>query len=268
MRGIRMKIIIMISLSLSLAIFFVLYYHFILKKLIKKHRLLKEETERLLTRKIEIQVETQTLIEKLKKETEEQASLASETVSQKILLLNQEVADLESKRNSILEGFKREKLEAEKIKYYKIDLSDATLKDISYLEKILDKLNNKEAIAKVIWDIYYKAPTKDLMKRIIGVDKKSGVYKITNLDTQECYIGQGVDVAKRLTEHIKGTLGIQSIADQKVHQEMRKVGLENWSFELIEECSKEKLNEREKFYINFYKSNEYGYNQTKGNTDK
>ena len=72
------------------------------------------------------------------------------------------------------------------------------------------------------------------------------------------------DVAKRLTEHIKGTLGIQSIADQRIHHAMAEKGLQNWTFELLEECAKEDLNNREKFYISYYKSNEFGYNRTIG----
>ena len=57
------------------------------------------------------------------------------------------------------------------------------------------------------------------------------------------YIGQSVDVAKRITEHVKGSLGIASIADQKVHHAMREEGVQNWTFELLLECPKEELNE-------------------------
>ena len=46
---------------------------------------------------------------------------------------------------------------------------------------------------------------------------------------------------------------------------MAEEGLWNFTFEKLCECSKEKLNEKEKFYIEFFKANEYGYNQTKGN---
>ena len=46
---------------------------------------------------------------------------------------------------------------------------------------------------------------------------------------------------------------------------MLKDGLENFTFELLEECPKEELNKKEAFYINLYESNDYGYNITKGN---
>lgn len=38
-----------------------------------------------------------------------------------------------------------------------------------------------------------------------------------------------------------------------------------FTFELLEECSKEKLNEREKFWIDFYHSDKIGMNGNSGN---
>jgi hypothetical protein len=46
---------------------------------------------------------------------------------------------------------------------------------------------------------------------------------------------------------------------------MLKDGVENFSFEIIEKCNRENLNEKEKYWISFYKSQEHGYNMTKGN---
>ena len=52
---------------------------------------------------------------------------------------------------------------------------------------------------------------------------------------------------KRLIEHIKSSLGVGTIADQAVHHAMRDNGLQNFMFELVEECDKAILPEREKF---------------------
>ena len=41
---------------------------------------------------------------------------------------------------------------------------------------------------------------------------------------------------------------------------MAKNGLWNYRFQVLEEVEKEKLTEREKFYITFYESNKYGFN--------
>lgn len=45
---------------------------------------------------------------------------------------------------------------------------------------------------------------------------------------------------------------------------MMEDGLENFSFELIEECSPEELNQKEKYFISFYSSDTLGYNINKG----
>ena len=45
---------------------------------------------------------------------------------------------------------------------------------------------------------------------------------------------------------------------------MYKEGLEIFTWEIIEICEKEKQNEREKYWIEFYHSNEYGYNMRQG----
>jgi hypothetical protein len=47
---------------------------------------------------------------------------------------------------------------------------------------------------------------------------------------------------------------------------MQKDGLWNFSWELLEECPSEQLNQKEKYYINLYMANQFNnYNSTKGN---
>ena len=178
--------------------------------------------------------------------------------------LIKEVEDYKAKRNAIIEAQKREIELRDQIEYHKIQLSETVIGDIKYIQSILDRLSKPDVVAKVVWETYIQKPTKEMLNRIIGKEKKTGIYRITDINTQECYIGQGVDVARRITEHVKGTLGIQSIADQKIHHIMAEKGLQNWTFELLEDCAKESLNEREKFYIAYYRSNEFGYNKTVG----
>ena len=100
--------------------------------------------------------------------------------------------------------------------------------------------------------------------RILGKDKISGIYKITNLKDNKIYIGQSTDIKTRWSNHIKAALKIDSIAHSRVHDAMGEEGIWNFTFELLEQCPKEKLNEREKYYIEFYQSNIYGYNKTAG----
>ena len=194
-------------------------------------------------------------MERMNMETQLKAELAP---------LIKEVEDYKAKRDAIIEAQKREIELRDQLEYHKIQLSETVIRDIKYIQSILDRLSKPDVVAKVVWETYIQKPTKEMLNRIIGKEKKTGIYRITDINTQECYIGQGTDVAKRLTEHIKGTLGIQSIADQRIHHAMAEKGLQYWTFELIEECAKEDLNNREKFYIAYYRSNEFGYNKTVG----
>ena len=46
---------------------------------------------------------------------------------------------------------------------------------------------------------------------------------------------------------------------------MQQTGVWNFTFELLEECSRDKLNQKERFWIEMYQSNKVGMNTTKGN---
>lgn len=197
-------------------------------------------------------------------EFEANAQLRKIALNEELLPLIKEVDEYTKKREAIIEAQKREIELRDAQEFHKVQLTAAVIDDIKYINSILGRLSKPEIVAKVVWEAYIQGPTKEMLNRIIGKDKKTGIYRITNIDTQECYIGQGVDVGKRLTEHIKGTLGIQSIADQKIHHAMADTGIQNWTFELLEECERDELNGREKFYISYYRSNEFGYNKTVG----
>lgn len=87
-----------------------------------------------------------------------------------------------------------------------------------------------------------------------------GIYKIENLNDGKIYIGQSNDIARRFYEHMtKGTssrIPVDAI--------IQKEGAASFSYEILEECSVEDLNEMEKKWIKFYRSNEYGYNKNEG----
>ena len=95
-------------------------------------------------------------------------------------------------------------------------------------------------------------------------EKICGIYKITNLVNGKVYIGQSTNVRNRLREHLKAAIGISTIASQAVHDAMAAEGIEHFTFHLIDDAGRDKLNDREKYWIDFYESNEWGYNRTKG----
>lgn len=221
--------------------------------------------------KVELDVLRQERIQKIQQEiaqVEENATKTKKELNEIIDNLRIELADYEAKRTAIIAAQKRE-LELQNQKdFHSIILDNNTIEDIAFIKEILTKVHKKEIIAKVIWESYLQVPTKEMLNRVVGKEKISGIYRITNIKNQQCYVGQGVDISNRLIQHIKGTLGIQSIADQRIHHIMADEGLENWTFEILEQCNKDKLNEREKYWINFYKSDEFGYNKTAGGAAK
>lgn len=91
---------------------------------------------------------------------------------------------------------------------------------------------------------------------------KCGIYKITNLINGKCYIGQSVDILRRWRNHKETSKNSSKEAyEYPLYRAFRKYGLENFSFEILEECKKEELDIKETFYINKYNSLDEGYNQ-------
>ena len=91
----------------------------------------------------------------------------------------------------------------------------------------------------------------------------TGIYKITNLTNNKCYIGQSVHIEQRWKDHIRCMSDSRRDAyNRPLYKAFRKYGIDNFSFEILEECTEDKLNEREQYWILFYHSidKQYGYN--------
>ena len=92
-----------------------------------------------------------------------------------------------------------------------------------------------------------------------------GIYKITNLINGKCYIGQSINIEKRWKDHqIVATNPNDNGYNYPLYKAIRKYGQENFSWEVIEECDQNLLDEREVFWISYYDSYNNGYNQTLG----
>lgn len=143
-------------------------------------------------------------------------------------------------------------------------LSEDDLADVQTLRQLQVSLRRKDSIDKVIYETYYRPAYNVLMSHLFSSnDKTCGIYKITNLETEQAYIGQSVDIKERFKQHIKNALSSSS-GSNKLYQEMKKWGPENFSFEIIEIVPQSQLNEREVYWIDFYKTKEVGLNSTKG----
>ena len=63
---------------------------------------------------------------------------------------------------------------------------------------------------------------------------------------------------------MKKGLGIDTPSTNKFYQAMKEFKPWNFTFEVLEFCSKEELNKKENYWINFYQTNSWGYNGNKG----
>ena len=89
---------------------------------------------------------------------------------------------------------------------------------------------------------------------------KNVIYCIENINTGKKYIGKtSAEVSKRWVEHIKTSLNIGTIKTTKIHKALYK-HWDEFIFYIVQETNKENLSELEKYYINFYESDKYGYN--------
>ena len=87
-----------------------------------------------------------------------------------------------------------------------------------------------------------------------------GIYKITNLFTGESYSGQSTNLERRFREHRN------SSEDSYIDNAIFEIGAENFSFEVLEFCTEDRLDSLEDYYIDLYKSNYegFGYNIVRG----
>lgn len=177
----------------------------------------------------------------------------------------EELAKIEATRAAAIQAQIKEKEIEQNSSFYCLQVTDSELRDIAVLESIKPKLNNERILSMLIWQTYWRTPMTNLCNNVIGKTIKTGIYKITNQKTKECYIGQAVDLASRWKDHAKCGLGIDTPVGNKLYRSMQEFGIQNFSWEVLEECERKDLDEKEKYYINLYMSKEYGFNSTKGN---
>lgn len=170
-----------------------------------------------------------------------------------------ELADLTQKLNSAVEANKRAEEIKQKQDFYRLQLTAIDLDEIKRLREVEPYLREKEPLNKVIWKVYYEKPYTDLIGRVVGTGIHTGIYKITNIENQMCYVGQAVNIADRWKQHIKRGIGAEAPTRNKLYPAMLEVGVENFTFEIVEECDKSKLNEREDYWQEFFHAKDFGY---------
>lgn len=201
----------------------------------------------------------------LKDSLKEAYALAQEKLLAETSEIQKELDKIKATRTAAIEAQIREKKIKEQQSFYCLKISDADIADIQKLENIKKTLNKPRVLSMLIWQTWFQKPLKALAANILGTSTVTGIYKITNIITGECYIGQATDTASRWSEHAKCGLGIDTPAGNKLYKAMQEYGLQSFSWELLEKCDRAELNEKERYYIDLYDSVNYGYNILKGN---
>ena len=155
--------------------------------------------------------------------------------------ISQELVEAKAKQNAIVEANKRAEEVKQKEQFYKLNLSEIDIEEIKKLRSIIPYLRSAEPINKVIWKVYYEKSYTDLIGRVIGQGIHTGIYKITNIENQKCYIGQAVNIADRWKQHIKRGVGAEAPTRNKLYPAMYELGPEQFTFEILEECDKSLL---------------------------
>ena len=180
--------------------------------------------------------------------------------------LNEVLRREEAKQQEIIEGYKR----AEQIKqdknFYRIVLNEDAQDDVKKLRKIATDLHDPTIIYKLIYKTYYEKPFTEMVGRVVSNDASAcGIYKITNLENGRCYIGQTRQAFKeRWRTHLKRGVRAEAGTANKLYQAMWEEGAENFTFEVLAQCSAAELNAKEKEYIALYHADTWGYNGNSG----
>lgn len=178
--------------------------------------------------------------------------------------LSNEIEDYRTKREAINQEILRSRAINEQQEFYRIQLTSDAKHDIDIINSIRPQIYKFETLNKLLYDNYISKPTKEMAKRVLQGKDPSGIYKVTNIETKEVYIGKSTTIASRWVSHVKSAEGLDGVADSQFQRALRQYGVENFTWELLEEVPKDKLTEREKYWITFYDTTHYGYNMKVG----
>ncbi len=183
-----------------------------------------------------------------------------EEIDTEIELLKAELDSWRKKHQSVIETYERLEQIRTAESFHKLSFSTGEVEEIMELNKIIPKLTNPTALRKAIYDIYYKNKVSDLIIRIVGKERVSGIYKITHFPSGKSYVGQSVDIAERWKSHCKRGAGADQLTNNKLYPAMLEHGLWEFSFEILETTEDaKKLTEMEKYWQEFYESKKFGY---------
>lgn len=140
-------------------------------------------------------------------------------------LILQDLEKLKQTRAAAMEAARKEKEIEENFQFYSLSIESKDRNDIQTLERVKKELNNPRILSMLIWQTFFKDKMNELCNNVLGTKTITGIYKITNQETKECYIGQSVDIGKRFKDHAKCGLDIDRPQGNKLYQSMIDYGL-------------------------------------------
>lgn len=186
-----------------------------------------------------------------------------EIYQEELTAVKNELDEFQAKRAAVNEAIRREREIEEQEDFYRISITENDIKDIEVLRSIEPRLTNREVLNKLIYDVFIKRPLMEMEKRVLKGQKIGGIYKITYIKTGEAYIGRSVDIGNRWKEHCLSSLNIGTIAHSTFHNVLADKGLQNFTWEVLEEVDKDKQSSREKYWVDFYQTDKQ-YNSKAG----
>ena len=133
---------------------------------------------------------------------------------------------------------------------------------------------NKKNMRQIIFNNFINSAISIISKQMLHKFKSNlcGIYIIKNNITNDCYIGQAKNIKRRILDHkvkLKDNKHVYKNGEPTLLQRAwNKYGEDNFSFDFIELCNKEDLNEKEIYWIKHYKCNRikygFGYNLNDG----
>ena len=204
------------------------------------------------------------IVEELREAALAEYGTLTSSLEEQLGALQREVEDYRQKREAINAEILRQRAIDEKQDFYRICITDADLEDIDILLSLRQKLHKSSFLDKITYDTFVSKYVKEMAKRVLEGKDPSGIYKVTNIKTNEVYVGKSTTVATRWQNHTKSAFGLEGVADSQFQRALKKYGIQNFTWELLEEVPKDKLTEREKYYIDLYDTTKYGYNMRNG----
>lgn len=110
--------------------------------------------------------------------------------------LSNNVSEMKNIHAAAVEAAKRAEEMKNQQDFYRICLEESDKKEIEALRSIEHLFRNTEPLNKVIWKCYYEKPTTDMIGRVVGAGTHTGIYRITEIATGKCYVGQAVKIGR------------------------------------------------------------------------